>query len=112
VTNGVPEPGDRSPGFIVEPGRCWALVYSTQLQSTHCDERPTWTRRWRSPKGDKSWLVRACPAHLDGLTEQAVAAALGVTLKELGQLVMAGYLPPPEIRLASDGCFLSKWSLT
>ena len=23
----MPEPGDRSPGFMAEAGRCWALVY-------------------------------------------------------------------------------------
>ena len=64
----MPEPGDPCPGFIVEPGRCWQNVYSSQLQATHCPEAPAWTGRWRSPRGDRWWQVWACPEHLDGLT--------------------------------------------
>ncbi len=67
--NGMPVPGDRSPGFIAEPGRCWALTYDRNLQSTHCREEPTLTGRWFSPRGDSTWWrVWACPGHLDGLT--------------------------------------------
>ena len=61
-------PGDVTPGLISEAGRCWAMVYDHNLQATHCDERPAWTGRWRSPRGDRWFIVWACPDHLDGLT--------------------------------------------
>ena len=64
----MPSAGDVSPGFISEAGRCWAMVYDHNLQATHCDERPAWTGRWRSPRGDHWWQVWACPDHLEGLT--------------------------------------------
>jgi hypothetical protein len=41
AANGMPQPGDRSPGFFIEPSRCWAFVYDHNLQSTHCHEVPT-----------------------------------------------------------------------
>ena len=64
----MPQPGDPCPGFIAEPGRCWQMIYSEQLQATHCRETPKWTGRWRSPKGDQWWLVWACQDHRNGLT--------------------------------------------
>ena len=64
----MPQPGDRHPGFIVEPMRCWAMVCSRQLQAAHCYETPTWTGRWFAPSGDRWWRVSACPDHLEGLT--------------------------------------------
>ena len=64
----MPEPGDVSPGFIAEAGRCWRMLYDKQLQATHCDERPRWTGRWFSPRGNRWFRVWACPDHLDGLT--------------------------------------------
>jgi hypothetical protein len=51
-----------------EPDRCWRMVYSEQLQATHCREKPTYTGRWFSPRGDRWFRVWACPDHLDGLT--------------------------------------------
>ena len=39
----LPHPGHVRPGFTVEPGRCWRLIYSSQLQATHCSEAPTGT---------------------------------------------------------------------
>lgn len=42
-------PGDRSPGFFVEPSRCWAMVYDHNLQSTRRGI-PTHTGRWLSPR--------------------------------------------------------------
>ena len=68
ATGGMPQPGDRSPGFMAEPSRCWAMIYDRNLQSTHCRETPSWTGRWFSPKGDRWWRVWACPDHLEGLT--------------------------------------------
>ncbi|MGO9854941.1 MAG: hypothetical protein ACLPYY_07870 [Acidimicrobiales bacterium] len=42
-TADAPLPGDIHPSFVCEPGRCWRLVYTSQLQATHCAEQPTWT---------------------------------------------------------------------
>jgi hypothetical protein len=64
----IPRPGDIHPGFTAEPGRCWRMVYTKQLQATHCRQPPEWTGRWFSPRGDRWWGVWACPEHLDGLT--------------------------------------------
>jgi hypothetical protein len=64
----TPHPGDRSPGFVADVSRCWAMVYDRNLQSTHCREAPSWTGRWFAPRGDRWWRVWACPDHLDGLT--------------------------------------------
>ncbi len=48
--------------------RCWRMVYSQQLQATHCREKPTHTGRWFSPRGDRWWRVWACRDHLEELT--------------------------------------------
>ena len=68
LVNGMPSSGDPCPGFIAELGRCWQMVYSRQLQATHCQEQPSWTGRWFSPRGDRWFRVWACPDHVDGLT--------------------------------------------
>jgi hypothetical protein len=44
------------------------MVYSEQLQATHCAELPEYTGRWFAPKGDRWFRVWACSAHLAGLT--------------------------------------------
>ncbi len=64
----MPESGDVSPGFIAEAGRYWRMVYDHNFQATDCAEAPAWTGRWRSPRGDRWWVVWACPDHLEGLT--------------------------------------------
>ena len=64
----MPEPGEVCPGFISEANRCWRTVYDHNLQANHCAESPAWTGRWFSPRGDKWWLVWACPDHLERLT--------------------------------------------
>ena len=48
--DGMPEPGDPCPDFIVDVGRCWQMVYGRNLQANHCPEAPSWTGRWSSPK--------------------------------------------------------------
>ena len=63
----VPEPGDPCPGFIAQPGRCRQVMYSRQLQATHCHETIL-DGRWFGPKGDRWFRLWACPEHLDGLT--------------------------------------------
>jgi hypothetical protein len=64
-----PRPGDRSPGFFIEPTRCRAFVFDHNLQSTHCLETPAFTARWQSPRRDGTWWrVRSCADHIKGLT--------------------------------------------
>jgi len=36
----VPEPGDLITAFSPQPGRCFRMVYSVQLQATYCCEPP------------------------------------------------------------------------
>jgi hypothetical protein len=64
----IPHPGDVFSGFIAEAGRWWRMVYDHNLQATHCDDAPRCAGRWRSPRGDRWWVVWACPEHLGGLT--------------------------------------------
>jgi hypothetical protein len=64
----MPQPGELCPGFVAEPGRFSHLVYSGQLQATHCREPPAFAGRWFSPRGDQWWRAWACPANLEGLT--------------------------------------------
>ena len=69
MTDGAfPCPGDPCPGFMAQPGRCWQMVYSNQLQATHCTAQPTHTGRWFSPCGKRWWRVWSCADHLNGLT--------------------------------------------
>ena len=46
----MPQPGDPCPGFIVDVGRCWRMVYDRNLQADHCYEAPSWTGPWFSPR--------------------------------------------------------------
>jgi len=64
----IPQPGQPCPGFVAKSGQGWRMLYSGQLQATHCHQRPAWTGRWFSPRGDRWFRVRACPDHLNGLT--------------------------------------------
>ena len=63
----MPQPGDRHPGFITEPGVCWILVHSKlkQLQATHCREEPTFTGRWYSPRDDVNTRQRLAKETID-----------------------------------------------
>ena len=39
----MPEPGDLIPySFTTEPGQCFKMVYSKQLQAMHCREPAVW----------------------------------------------------------------------
>ncbi len=62
----MPRPGDNSPGFFVAPGRCFRMIYSPQLQSTHCYEPTAWRGRWTDAKG-RVHRVWTCDGHTDGL---------------------------------------------
>lgn len=44
------------------------MVYSHQLQTTHCSEAPTHTGRWFTSGIDRWSRVWACEDHLEGLT--------------------------------------------
>ena len=46
----MPEPGDPCPGFIVQPGECWQMIYDRNLQATHCRQDPRWTGGWFRPQ--------------------------------------------------------------
>ncbi len=58
----MPEPGDLIAAFSSQPGRCFRMVQSVQLQATRCYEPPAWKGVWRGRTG-KSWYVEACPEH-------------------------------------------------
>ena len=38
----MPEPGDLITAFSPQPGRCFRMVYSRQLQADHCRQSPAW----------------------------------------------------------------------
>ena len=46
--------GDRATAFSPQPGRCFGMVQSKQLQATHCYEPPAWKGQWRDAKG-RNW---------------------------------------------------------
>ena len=60
MTAAMPVPGDRHPGFTAQPGRCWAMIFSKQMQACHCRATPTVTGRWRSPRGDRWFIIYSC----------------------------------------------------
>jgi hypothetical protein len=66
---GMPQPGDLSPGFFVSPGRCFRLVMSPQLQSTHCAEPAPWQGRWKDARGKvhQAWACEHHAGALDGV---------------------------------------------
>jgi hypothetical protein len=65
VTAGIPQQGDLAPGFFVEPGRCWRMVYNATIQGDHCANPVVW--RGRFANAGKHWDVWACDRHLDEL---------------------------------------------
>jgi hypothetical protein len=56
------EPGDLITVFSPQPGRCFRMVYSRQLQATHCRQPPGWKSQWRDANG-LTWDVEACREH-------------------------------------------------
>ena len=46
----MPQPGDRHPDFIAEPGECWAMVHSKQLQGRGGGSSWRWRLRTPSPR--------------------------------------------------------------
>ena len=55
-------PGDALTSFFVSPGRFFRMVYSKQLQATHCYEATEWRGRFTDAKG-KVHRVWACEGH-------------------------------------------------
>ena len=45
------EPGNIITAFSPQPGRCFRMVYSVQLQADHCRQPPAWKGQWRDVKG-------------------------------------------------------------
>ena len=62
------QPGGASRGGRAGTAVRWPMVYSKQVQATHCREEPSWTARRFTPRGDRWFRVWACPDHTDGLT--------------------------------------------
>jgi hypothetical protein len=58
----MPRPGDLITAFSPQPGRCFRMVQSRQLQATHCPDPPAWKGIWTDVKG-RSWYVEACRGH-------------------------------------------------
>jgi len=46
------------------------MLYSHQLQATHCRQEPAWKGIWTDRKG-KGWYVEACRQHAPKLTSAA-----------------------------------------
>jgi hypothetical protein len=68
----MPQPGDLITAFSVQPGRCFRMVYSRQLQATHCDEPAPWRGWWKDAKG-QTHRVSACGGHAGALEGSAIA---------------------------------------
>jgi hypothetical protein len=74
----MPEPGDLLPySFTAIPGRCCRMIYSPQLQATHCYQPPAWKGIWKDRKG-KSWYVEACADHAPKVAETRSTIVTGV----------------------------------
>ncbi len=48
--------------FSPQPGRCYRMVYSAQLQADHCRRPRAWKGIWRDRTG-RNWYVEACREH-------------------------------------------------
>jgi hypothetical protein len=70
----MPQPGDLIAAFSPQPGRCFRMVQSRQLQATHCYEPPAWKGIWCDRTG-RSWYVEACREHALKVTSTAVGAS-------------------------------------
>jgi hypothetical protein len=61
-----PKPGDTHGGFFVQEDRCFRLVYSAQLQATHCSNPTAWRGRYTDARGTVH-RVWACDGHAETL---------------------------------------------
>jgi hypothetical protein len=67
----MPEPDDLHRGFFIAPGRCFRMVYSQQLQATHCYEPTVWKGIWKDRLG-KSHYVEACREHAPKVSRKSL----------------------------------------
>jgi hypothetical protein len=58
----MPEPGDLIAAFGPQPGQCFRMVQSRQLQATHCYERAGMEGAVAGRQGGW-WYVEACREH-------------------------------------------------
>jgi hypothetical protein len=75
ASGGIPQPGDTHTGFFVQEDRCFRLIYSVQLQATHCSGPTPWRGCYTDARG-KVHQVWACERHADGL--EGVRRAKGI----------------------------------
>jgi hypothetical protein len=62
----MPVPGDLITAFSPQPGRCFRMVYSRQLQATHCRQPPAMRGRFLDANG-RVHRVWACDRHAEAL---------------------------------------------
>ena len=67
----MPEPGDLIAAFSPQPGCCFRMVQSRQLQATHSYEPSVWKGPWRDSLG-RTWYVEACRDHAPKLWSEAL----------------------------------------
>jgi hypothetical protein len=53
------------------------MVYSQQLQATHCRQAPAWTGRWFSPRGDRWFRVSVIGKHPPDGEPKVVPLSIG-----------------------------------
>ncbi len=66
----MPKPGALITAFSPQPGSCFRMVYSRQIQATHCRQPPAWKGQWRDANG-RTWYVEACRDHAPKVTSEA-----------------------------------------
>jgi hypothetical protein len=89
----MPEPGDLIAAFSPQPGRCFRMVQSVQLQATHCRGVPEWKGVWRDRAGH-SWYVEACREHAPKVTSNASKEVPGSARSRLANVRLQRTLRP------------------
>jgi hypothetical protein len=93
----MPRPGDTITGFFVQQGRCFRMVYSDQLQATHCYQPPAWKGVWRDAKG-RSHYVEACRENAPKYEEVSAMPSVVGTLY-LQKCVDVRVIPQPNVQV-------------
>jgi hypothetical protein len=70
----IPAPGDLAPGFTVEHGQCWAMVFDEQIQGAHCPAPVVVRGRFRNHTG-MVWTLWSCAAHSGDLEHTRAAVS-------------------------------------
>ena len=87
----MPQPGDLITAFSPQSGRCFRMVYSRQLQATHCHEPPAWKGIWKDRKGKKSLRGGVLNPFCGGANKSADSEA---TLRSMWSSVAAIHVDP------------------